>query len=280
MDSVPTVFDESGHRSRSGCSIAVLGVMDNPYVNGNAALYHPDHRPTHSPPPHPHTSYPPTAPPDPYTLPPIQHPGAASGYSHDLFGQSSRPPQPSYAVNASSFILPPAHGHQRYASTTPAGYPPAGPPYAHNPSYYAQPAPSVLSYDQIGSTLPTPTRLPDLRPMPPTGLMQTSTLPAPYHAPEAFTMPDAGGDRHESAPTHVVASHPRRGMLLGAAGRPAAEATDGPVTAKSIAPPAKDADGKFACPSCNKTYLHAKHLKRHLLRRKSSADDPPLAAIH
>lgn len=30
--------------------------------------------------------------------------------------------------------------------------------------------------------------------------------------------------------------------------------------------PAKDADGK--CPHCIKTYLHAKHLKRHLLRRK------------
>ena len=32
--------------------------------------------------------------------------------------------------------------------------------------------------------------------------------------------------------------------------------------------PAKDADGKFPCPHCNKTYLHAKHLKRHLLRRE------------
>lgn len=30
--------------------------------------------------------------------------------------------------------------------------------------------------------------------------------------------------------------------------------------------PQKDADGKYPCPHCNKTYLHAKHLKRHLLR--------------
>ncbi|RPA80644.1 hypothetical protein BJ508DRAFT_327182 [Ascobolus immersus RN42] len=30
--------------------------------------------------------------------------------------------------------------------------------------------------------------------------------------------------------------------------------------------PHRDADGKFPCPNCNKTYLHAKHLKRHLLR--------------
>lgn len=30
--------------------------------------------------------------------------------------------------------------------------------------------------------------------------------------------------------------------------------------------PVKDQDGKFPCPHCPKTYLHAKHLKRHLLR--------------
>ncbi|KAK6354201.1 hypothetical protein TWF730_008613 [Orbilia blumenaviensis] len=33
-----------------------------------------------------------------------------------------------------------------------------------------------------------------------------------------------------------------------------------------VAPPTKDANGKFPCPYCTKTYLHAKHLKRHLLR--------------
>jgi hypothetical protein len=30
--------------------------------------------------------------------------------------------------------------------------------------------------------------------------------------------------------------------------------------------PQKDADEKYPCPNCQKTYLHAKHLKRHLLR--------------
>ncbi|KAF3919432.1 hypothetical protein ABW21_db0208921 [Orbilia brochopaga] len=33
-----------------------------------------------------------------------------------------------------------------------------------------------------------------------------------------------------------------------------------------VTPPTKDANGKFPCPYCTKTYLHAKHLKRHLLR--------------
>jgi hypothetical protein len=30
----------------------------------------------------------------------------------------------------------------------------------------------------------------------------------------------------------------------------------------------KNAEGKYECPHCNKTYLHLKHLKRHLLRRE------------
>lgn len=68
-------------------------------------------------------------------------------------------------------------------------------------------------------------------------------------------------------PTHVVGSQGRRGILPSAPGRPAVGTTgSGPVKNANI--PAKDADGKFPCPHCTKTYLHAKHLKRHLLRRK------------
>ena len=73
------------------------------------------------------------------------------------------------------------------------------------------------------------------------------------------------GDR-EQLPTHVVGSQGRRGILPSTVGRPAAV----PPTANQKAGnlPAKDAEGKFPCPHCNKTYLHAKHLKRHLLRRE------------
>jgi hypothetical protein len=46
-----------------------------------------------------------------------------------------------------------------------------------------------------------------------------------------------------------------------------------PETRKSALIPAKDADRKFPCPRCTKAYLHAKHLKRHLLGRK--LDDFP-----
>jgi hypothetical protein len=41
--------------------------------------------------------------------------------------------------------------------------------------------------------------------------------------------------------------------------------------------PVKDQDGKFPCPHCSKTYLHAKHLKRHLLRH--TGDRPYQCAL-
>jgi hypothetical protein len=73
--------------------------------------------------------------------------------------------------------------------------------------------------------------------------------------------------QEQEAPTHVVGSQGRRGILPSAPGRPTVSAT-GTGSTKNAVIPAKDADGKFPCPHCTKTYLHAKHLKRHLLRRK------------
>jgi len=71
--------------------------------------------------------------------------------------------------------------------------------------------------------------------------------------------------QNEEAPTHVVGSQGRRGILPSAPGRPNPPAQGSAQSSKSLIPQ-KDADGKFPCPHCNKTYLHAKHLKRHLLR--------------
>ena len=70
---------------------------------------------------------------------------------------------------------------------------------------------------------------------------------------------------------HVVGSQGRRGILPSAPGRapPMNNGMNGSPKANQI--PVKDADGKFPCPNCNKTYLHAKHLKRHMLRRKSES---------
>ncbi|KAK2067569.1 hypothetical protein P8C59_001298 [Phyllachora maydis] len=55
-----------------------------------------------------------------------------------------------------------------------------------------------------------------------------------------------------------------------------APAPAGSATAKAQIPQ-KDADGKFPCPHCTKTYLHAKHLKRHLLRH--TGDRPYMCVL-
>jgi hypothetical protein len=67
-------------------------------------------------------------------------------------------------------------------------------------------------------------------------------------------------------PVHVVGQQGRRGVLPTHPGRPQPTAGRQPIN------PQKNADGKYDCPHCNKTYLHLKHLKRHLLRRKSDMD--------
>jgi hypothetical protein len=124
---------------------------------------------------------------------------------------------------------------------------------------------------------------PVLRPMPPAG-MPGSMGPLP-HAPGGHMLPtaewknsawmpqpEAPGD----APTHVVGSQGRRGILPSAPGRPAAPAA-GTGAGKNTVIPVKDADGKFPCPHCTKTYLHAKHLKRHLLRH--TGDRPYMCVL-
>lgn len=103
---------------------------------------------------------------------------------------------------------------------------------------------------------------PVLRPMPAGGVMPQPGMSSPYS--QSPMMPQNMLPETEQ-PTHVVGSQGRRGILPSAPGRPAPPAA-GTVTKTQI--PQKDADGKFPCPHCTKTYLHAKHLKRHLLRRK------------
>ena len=69
-------------------------------------------------------------------------------------------------------------------------------------------------------------------------------------------------------PAHVVGAQGRRGILPSAAGRPPAPVGEELNDQKAVIIPPKDADGKYPCIHCDKTYLHAKHLKRHLLRRR------------
>lgn len=114
---------------------------------------------------------------------------------------------------------------------------------------------------------------PVLRPMPPGGIMSQPGVSSPY-GPGSLMQPNSvmqDGDQ----PTHVVGSQGRRGILPSAPGRPAAPAAG--TGGKNTVIPVKDADGKFPCPHCTKTYLHAKHLKRHLLRH--TGDRPYMCVL-
>ncbi|KAF2430916.1 hypothetical protein EJ08DRAFT_713877 [Tothia fuscella] len=68
------------------------------------------------------------------------------------------------------------------------------------------------------------------------------------------------GQQQEVEPTHVVGQQGRRGVLPTIGNKPP------PVNGKNFIVPPKNEEGKFPCPHCPKTYLHAKHLKRHMLR--------------
>lgn len=79
--------------------------------------------------------------------------------------------------------------------------------------------------------------------------------------------PDTPTHEHEERPVPVVGSQGRRGILPSHVGPPAPGSTpDGTPRGGGI--PNKNADNKYPCLYCNKTYLHLKHLKRHHLRRK------------
>ena len=123
---------------------------------------------------------------------------------------------------------------------------------------------TAMSHPQAIAPAPPQNRIPQqvLRPMPANGGMMQQGMPSPYGQ---GNMISAGMMDMAEPPTHVVGSQGRRGILPSAPGRPPVQQSNG---GKPTLIPTKDADGKFPCPHCTKTYLHAKHLKRHLLRRK------------
>ncbi|KAI9756790.1 MAG: hypothetical protein M4579_003707 [Chaenotheca gracillima] len=201
-----------------------------------------------------------------HTLPPLQPqrstmPQPMYGYASNA-SHGSRPMNPTSMPMTSSSTLPhlaphpsltdlqahqAAYEHPSFSSSTPILTAPANNFPNHHPIV---PAPN--------SRLPVP-----LRPMPSGGLNSGSQQPMPQGFDHTQMMPsDMQGQ--DPLPTHVVGSQGRRGILPSAPGRAAAVAGAG-TTAKNVTP-MKDSDGKYPCPHCNKTYLHAKHLKRHLLR--------------
>ncbi|EPQ64562.1 Bgt-1977 [Blumeria graminis f. sp. tritici] len=118
------------------------------------------------------------------------------------------------------------------------------------------PSTTSLSYTQAIAPAPQNRVSQSLRPIS-HGVHVQNTLQSPFGQNNMMTqMADM------EPPTHVVGSQGRRGILPSAPGRPPVTSSTG----RSTMIPAKDAEGKFPCPHCTKSYLHAKHLKRHLLR--------------
>ena len=211
----------------------------------------------------------------PQTLPPLQPSNPVmqqppyGSYPHPP-RTSATPNPPSSATAMASYPPPPP---QNAAGRGAATYPMMG-----NNTYPQQPYPgasstmlpqttTAASHPQPIAPAPAPAggrAPPVLRPMPAGGVMSQPGMNSPYG--QSPLMPQTSMIAEGEQPTHVVGSQGRRGILPSAPGRPAAPAAGSPQAKNQI--PQKDADGKFPCPHCTKTYLHAKHLKRHLLRRK------------
>ncbi|EOA84019.1 uncharacterized protein SETTUDRAFT_93013 [Exserohilum turcica Et28A] len=173
------------------------------------------------------------------TLPPLQSGG--SQYAPPMYGHNSNPhtPQPPHtpvtsAPNGTSAMPPLQHPPLRPLQPTPTSYLPMSSAYSQAPML---------------STAAAHTNGHQLGPSPGLALGHTSMYAHPPMLPN-----------QEPEPVHVVGQQGRRGVLPTHPGRPAPAAGKTPTTAT------KNAEGKYECPHCNKTYLHLKHLKRHLLR--------------
>ncbi|KAJ5814402.1 uncharacterized protein N7503_001152 [Penicillium pulvis] len=206
----------------------------------------------------------------PHTLPPLQPHHTQSPAPHPYMSQPYRP-------DLSRF---PASTHDVYGAST-APIMPGMHTTAH-PSQSYPPPPSVLPPASSAQSYPQP-----IAPAPPRDRRDFNGLPSgafSYSDGKSWGMsPDVNGANgspygaKEPPRTQVVGSQGRRGILPSVPGRatPVTNGING--AAKSTTIPAKDADGKFPCPHCNKTYLHAKHLKRHLLRH--TGDRPYMCVL-
>ncbi|KAJ5666920.1 Zinc finger C2H2 [Penicillium macrosclerotiorum] len=212
----------------------------------------------------------------PHTLPPLQPHHTQSPAPHPYMGQPYRPdlsrfPASTHDVYGASTA--PIMPHTTVGSQPPSFLShPNQPPQGH-PSQSYPPPPSVLPPASTAQTYPQP-----IAPAPPRDRRDFNGIPSgafSYSDGKSWGMgPDVNGANgspygpKDQPRTQVVGSQGRRGILPSVPGRatPVTNGVNG--AAKSTTIPAKDADGKFPCPHCNKTYLHAKHLKRHLLRRE------------
>ncbi|OAL03465.1 hypothetical protein IQ06DRAFT_107781 [Phaeosphaeriaceae sp. SRC1lsM3a] len=167
------------------------------------------------------------------TLPPL-HSGASFAplsYGHNSNPQTPHTPVTSAPNGSASMPHPPL----RPLQPSPSSYMPMSSAYSQAP--------------QLSTAGASHSNAHQLAPSQGLGLSHASLYP---HPPVLANQ--------EPEPLHVVGQQGRRGVLPTHPGRPAPAAGKTPTNAT------KNAEGKYECPHCNKTYLHLKHLKRHLLR--------------
>ncbi|EEH45204.2 uncharacterized protein PADG_01354 [Paracoccidioides brasiliensis Pb18] len=218
----------------------------------------------------------------PHTLPPLQHHQSHSPvhpnylgqpFRHDMsrypptsasdvYAASSAPMQPHTTVNSlpSSSFLTHHHNQQQY-----------------HPHALIPPSTTSQAYPQLIAPAPPRDRRTEYGGALPSGASSNADTKGPLVA-NSPGLPNASTAFVPKDPPRiqVVGSQGRRGILPSVPGR-AAAITNGANGTGKAAIPAKDADGKFPCPHCNKTYLHAKHLKRHLLRH--TGDRPYMCVL-
>jgi hypothetical protein len=185
------------------------------------------------------------------TLPPLQHNGShftsLYGHGHNSNPQTPTIPHAPASSAASSNTTIPSISAQHAAPPLR----PLQPNYMGLSSSYSQP-PMLPTAGAQANQHQLSNGLQDVR----AGGLGLTPHSQMYPHPPVLA-------NQEPEPLHVVGQQGRRGVLPTHPGRPT------PAVGKAITNPNKNAEGKYECPHCNKTYLHLKHLKRHLLRRKS-----------
>ncbi|KAH0543452.1 hypothetical protein FGG08_002217 [Glutinoglossum americanum] len=212
----------------------------------------------------------------PHILPPLQSQQIPIGLSHQIYGQSVSAPHTPRTPNTPHTPIS-AGGNGSFSHMAQQAS-----PYLQSPQPYSSPAslvsPVSVAQSHPQAIAPAPAlgrpQVP-LRPMPLGGFNQMSHPTRSQYGPSQVLSQPPVVPNQEAQPTHVVGSQGRRGILPSAPGR--AAAVTGAGGSKNTSIPAKDADGKFPCPHCNKSYLHAKHLKRHLLRH--TGDRPYMCVL-
>jgi hypothetical protein len=166
--------------------------------------------------------------------------------------------------------------HESWPASTGVRYSPSS---SYAPYSILQPTlPSEFTTTSAAQT-PAQACLPDLRPIQPqTSYIGLPTLLSSGRSKPTGAQPDTQND--ELAVTHVIESRRRRGSQLCAPDRKTAPTpgTIAAVTSEYVIP-GRDAKKRFSCLQCTKTYNRAKHLKRHLLCRKSSRASSPKRQI-